>query len=50
MECYQFEKRDFPHPRSPKALKNRAITWGVSIGVNYAEAFQLIKLIIRDEN
>ena len=50
MECYQFEKRIFPHPRSPKALKNRAIMWGVSIGVNYAEAFQLIKLIIRDEN
>ena len=21
MECYQFEKRAFPHPRSPKALE-----------------------------
>jgi len=50
MQCYDFEKRNFPHPRSPKALKNRAMMWGVSVGVSFAEPFQLIKYIHRDGN
>lgn len=45
MNCYEFEKRGFPHPRSSKAIKNRAITWGVSIGREYAEPFQIIRII-----
>ena len=49
MQCYDYEKRDFPHPRSPKALKNRALNWGIVVGVNYAEPFQLIKYILRNE-
>jgi len=49
MECYEFEKRCFPHPRSPEALLNRAIYWGVRVGLNYAEPFQLIKYISRNE-
>ena len=44
MQCYDYEKRDFPHPRSPKALKNRALNWGIVVGVNYAEPFQLIDI------
>lgn len=45
MEAYEFEKREYPHPRSPKALKIRAQMWGVANGVDYAEAFQLIRRI-----
>jgi LmbE family N-acetylglucosaminyl deacetylase len=50
MECYNFEKRTFPHPRSPEALKNRSMMWGVTVGVRFAEPFQLIKYIFRDGN
>jgi len=43
MESYEFEKRDYPHPRSPEALRIRALMWGVANGMNMAEAFQLIR-------
>jgi N-acetylglucosamine malate deacetylase 1 len=46
MESYTFEKRDYPHPRSPKALEILSQRWGVVIGVEYAEAFMLIRNII----
>ena len=49
MECYEFEKRVFPHPRSPKALLNRAIYWGVGVGLNYAEPFELIRYISKND-
>ena len=45
MESYEFEKREYPHPRSPKALKIQAQRWGVAIGKEYAEAFQVIRSI-----
>jgi len=45
MESYEFESRDFPHPRSPKALEILAQRWGVVIGTDYAEAFQIIRNI-----
>jgi LmbE family N-acetylglucosaminyl deacetylase len=45
MESYEFEKREFPHPRSPRALKIQAQRWGVAIGKSYAEAFQIIRSI-----
>ena len=45
MECYEFEKRKYPHPRSPEALKILAQRWGVTIGKSYAEAFCLIRMI-----
>lgn len=45
MESYEFEKRKYPHPRSPEALKIQAQRWGVVVGVNYAEAFQIIRTI-----
>ena len=50
MEAYEFEKRKYPHPRSSKALKVRAQMWGVSNGINYAEAFQIIRIIDKYEN
>lgn len=48
MESYLFEKRKYPHPRSPEALKVRAKMWGISNGVKYAEPFQLIRMIDRN--
>ena len=45
MECYNYEKRPYPHPRSPEALKILAQRWGVAVGVEYAEAFNIIRTI-----
>lgn len=45
MESYEFEKRPFPHPRSPEALRILAQRWGVAIGAPLAEAFMLIRHI-----
>ena len=47
MEMYQFEKREFPHPRSPEALRILAQKRGVEVGMSYAEAFMLIRNIIK---
>jgi LmbE family N-acetylglucosaminyl deacetylase len=45
MESYEFERREYPHPRSPEALKIQAQRWGVMVGTNYAEAFCLVRSI-----
>ena len=45
MESYEFEKRLYPHPRSPKALKILAQRWGITIVKENAEAFQVIRSI-----
>lgn len=45
MESYEFEKRLYPHPRSPVALKIQAQRWGVAIGKKFAEAFVLIRSV-----
>lgn len=45
MESYEFERRKYPHPRSPEALKIVAQRWGVANGINYAEAFCLVRNI-----
>lgn len=45
MECYKFEKRAYPHPRSPEALKIQAQRWGVAIGSELAEAFCIIRQV-----
>jgi hypothetical protein len=47
MECYFFEKRDYPHPRSPKALQIRASYWGQVIGSTYAEPFCIVRSLIK---
>lgn len=46
MESYEFERRPYPHPRSPEALEIRAKMWGVTHGVRLAEAFQLIRTVL----
>lgn len=45
MESYEFEKRTYPHPRSPEALKIVAQRWGIATGVQYAEAFCMVRCI-----
>jgi N-acetylglucosamine malate deacetylase 1 len=48
MEAYEFEKRDYPHPRSPEALKVLSKRYGVMMGGNYYEAFQIIRMNIKE--
>ena len=45
LQEYQSEVRSFPHPRSPEALMAIARRWGSVIGVEYAEAFELIRSV-----
>lgn len=45
MECYEYEKRPYPHPRSPEALKIVAQRLGIIVGKDFAEAFMLIRSI-----
>lgn len=45
MESYEFERREYPHPRSPEALKIQSQRWGVMVGTNFAEAFCLVRSI-----
>ncbi len=45
MECYKYERRAYPHPRSPEALRIRAQFWGVTVGKPFAEAFQVVRWI-----
>lgn len=47
MEAYEFERRPYPHPRSPEALRVQAQRWGVAVGVPFAEAFALVRTISR---
>ena len=46
MESYEFEKREFPHPRSPESLTILAKYRGITIGKELAEAFCIIRTII----
>ena len=45
MESYEFERRKYPHPRSPEALKIQAQRWGITVGTSFAEAFCLVRSI-----
>ena len=45
MKCYTSEIRDYPHPRSLKALKTIAARWGTVVGKKYVEAFELIRQV-----
>lgn len=45
MQLYESEVRAFPHPRSPDALRAIASRWGSVVGLEAAEAFQLIRTI-----
>jgi LmbE family N-acetylglucosaminyl deacetylase len=45
MACYETESREFPHPRSPEALRAVARHWGSVVGCDAAEAFELVRLV-----
>lgn len=40
---YESECRAFPHPRSPEALRTSARRWGTVVGLEYVEAFELVR-------
>jgi len=46
MESYSFEKRTYPHPRSPESLRILAQQRGMSVGKFLAEAFCIIRTVI----
>ncbi len=43
MQCYESERREAPHPRSPQVLRAAAVRWGSLAGMPCAEAFELIR-------
>jgi LmbE family N-acetylglucosaminyl deacetylase len=45
MECYETELRDYPHPRSSRALRERAAFWGSQVGCLAAEPFRVLREI-----
>ncbi len=47
MSEYKFETREYPHPRSLKALKVLAEYRGYTSGNKMAEAFEIVRLIAR---
>ena len=46
MRLYEGELRKFPHPRSPEGIRALATWRGVSVGLEAAEAFELVRSII----
>ena len=45
LEEYKSELKEYPHPRSLKGIKLIAKTWGMKVGLNYAEAFKCVRII-----
>lgn len=45
LACYDSETRQFPHPRSPEALRAIAARWGSVAGCQAAEAFELVRSV-----
>jgi LmbE family N-acetylglucosaminyl deacetylase len=44
-KCYKTELRRFPHPRSEEAVRCIAKRWGIAVGLKYAEAFEVVRVI-----
>ncbi|WCN39533.1 PIG-L deacetylase family protein [Aneurinibacillus uraniidurans] len=45
LQYYDMEMRPFPHPRSYKGVKYLAHVRGMTVGVKYAEAFEIIRRV-----
>jgi LmbE family N-acetylglucosaminyl deacetylase len=45
MARYESEARRYPHPRSEQALRASASRWGTVVGLDAAEAFELVRSI-----
>ncbi len=48
MACYESELREYPHPRSLGALRNRAKAWGNQQCLDAAEVFMTVRRTLRD--
>lgn len=48
MAAYTSECREYPHPRSLKALEIIARRWGTVVGSEYAEAFRIIRFVAQE--
>ena len=46
LKAYKQECREYPHPRSTKALEIISQRWGTVIGVEYAEVFCILRWIL----
>ena len=44
---YETERRDYPHPRSERAIRATAAFYGASCGCEYAEPFVLVRAVER---
>lgn len=47
MRCYRSESAVFPHPRSAEALRALATLRGSNVGMEMAEAFMLLREVVR---
>ena len=45
MQSYVYERRSFPHPRSPEALRIFAAHTGMIVGVPLAESFAIVRVV-----
>ena len=45
MKAYRNELKKFPHPRSIENIKITGKKWGSFCGKNYAESFEIIRII-----
>lgn len=45
LEEYKSELREYPHPRSLEGIKLIAKNWGMKVGLNYTEAFKIVRII-----
>ena len=45
LEEYKTELREYPHPRSLEGVKLNAKYWGMKVGLEYAEAFKVVRII-----
>jgi LmbE family N-acetylglucosaminyl deacetylase len=45
LECYETKARDYPHPRSVRALRERASFWGSQVGCGAAEPFRILRQV-----
>ena len=48
MACYKSEIRDYPHPRSLRALEYKAKAWGNQSCLDTAEVFMTVRRIMRN--
>ncbi len=48
MKCYKSQLKDFPHPRSLKAIESQAMVRGSTVCMERAEAFIMIRRIIKE--